>query len=245
MATDQVMPEGKWQFDDAVADAFDDMLARSIPAYNVMRELTGSLAERFLVDGFDVVDLGCSRGAAVEPLVSAWSDCVRRFILVDVSEPMLAAARGRYREQIESGKVEVLNFDLRLGYPVIPEAEPAAPTSSVTLCVLTLQFTPIEYRQRIIQDIYDSTIPGGALLLVEKVLGEGARLHRTFDEEYLNFKRRNKYTEEQIARKKASLEGVLVSQTAAENERMLRSAGFRYVDTYYRWLNFAGWVAVR
>jgi len=240
MTTDATMPEGKWQFDGAVTDAFDDMLARSIPAYNTMRELTARLAERFVVDGTDVVDLGCSRGAAVEPLVLDHR-LVNTFHLVDVAPPMLDAARQRFRNEVQTGQVQVKSLDLRHQYPVPTDV----PSVSVTLAVLTLQFTPIEYRRRIVQNIFDSTLPGGALLLVEKVLGTSAKLHDVFDEEYLNYKRLQRYTEEQITRKKASLEGVLVSMDAAANEAMLRDVGFRTVDTYYRWLNFAGWIAVK
>ena len=36
---DQVMPEGKWEFNQEVTDCFDEMLERSIPAYNDMRDL--------------------------------------------------------------------------------------------------------------------------------------------------------------------------------------------------------------
>jgi tRNA (cmo5U34)-methyltransferase len=42
-----------------------------------------------------------------------------------------------------------------------------------------------------------------------------------------------------------SLEGVLVPVTAAWNEYLLRSAGFSHVDCFWRWMNFAAWVAVK
>ena len=42
-----------------------------------------------------------------------------------------------------------------------------------------------------------------------------------------------------------SLEGVLVPVTAKWNEQLLRSAGFAEVDMFWRWMNFAGWVAVK
>ena len=53
------------------------------------------------------------------------------------------------------------------------------------------------------------------------------------------------YTQEQIERKRLSLEGVLVPVTARWNEEMLRMAGFQQVDTFWRWMNFCGWVAVK
>lgn len=238
MVTDQTLPEGKWVFDAAVTDAFDDMLERSIPAYNVMRDLTRALARRFVRPGTDVLDLGCSRGQALEPLVHHEPSLgVRQYVGVDVSQPMLAAARSRFAPEVADGRVAILDLDLRRAYPSVD--------ASVTLAVLTLMFVPVEHRQRLVQDIYDHTVPGGAVIVVEKVLGSGARLHDIYDAEYLAFKNGNRYTEEQIARKKASLEGVLVSLTADQNVAMLREAGFRTVDGFYRWLNFAGWVAIR
>jgi len=48
-----------------------------------------------------------------------------------------------------------------------------------------------------------------------------------------------------VSRKKESLEGVLVPVTARWNEQMLEEAGFRHVDCFWRWMKFAGWVAVK
>lgn len=238
---DETMPASKWAFDAAVTDAFDDMLERSIPAYNLMRELTTRLAIRFALPDSYIVDLGCSRGSALRPLVDHFTESTDEgmsFLGVDVSEPMLAAARQTFARD---HRVTIREHDLRSGYPTLADGERA----SVTLAVLTLQFTPIEYRQMILSDVYQHTASGGVVLVVEKVLGNTADLHRVFDDEYLSFKARSGYTEEQIARKKASLEGVLVSLDADHNASMLYRAGFRSVDCYYRWLNFAGWVAVK
>jgi tRNA (cmo5U34)-methyltransferase len=64
-------------------------------------------------------------------------------------------------------------------------------------------------------------------------------------DEYYRIKAENAYTQEQISAKRKSLEGVLVPITARWNEEMLKEAGFRSVDCFWRYLNFAGWVAVK
>jgi tRNA (cmo5U34)-methyltransferase len=51
------------------------------------------------------------------------------------------------------------------------------------------------------------------------------------------------YTSEEVERKKLALEGVLVPLTATRNEALLRNAGFQDIDCFWRWMNFAGWVA--
>ena len=68
--------------------------------------------------------------------------------------------------------------------------------------------------------------------------------HNTFDI-YYDLKRANGYTEDQIQRKRLSLDGVLVPLTARWNEEMLRMVGFNEVDCFWRWMNFAGWVAIK
>lgn len=233
---DQTMPEGKWVFDASVTDAFGDMLRRSIPQYDVMRAATFDLGSAFVQDGTDVVDLGCSRGEALDPFVRRFG-ARNRFVGIEVSEPMLDAARANFEGYLTTKVVDLRNFDLRTGYPPV--------RASLTLSILTLQFIPIEHRQRVIQDAYDKTVPGGALIVVEKVLGETAKLDRLFVEKYYDVKRANGYSQDAIDRKRLSLEGVLVPVTARWNVELLRQAGFRQVDCFWRYLNFAGWVAVR
>ena len=239
---DQVMPEGPWQFDGDVTDVFDNMLERSIPQYHVMRRAVLSVSLPFQQTGTEIVDLGCSRGGAIAPFLDTFG-AHNRYYLCDVSEPMLEAARERFKGYLvgpfpgSEGIVRVENFDLRKGYPPV--------FASVTLSVLTLQFTPIEYRQRIVRDVYRHTAPGGAFVLVEKVLGATAELDSLMVDCYYDMKRENGYTEDQIQRKRLSLEGVLVPVTAAWNEELLRMAGFRTVDCFWRWMNFAGWIAVK
>lgn len=230
-------PNGsKWEFDASVTDVFDDMLERSIPQYSVMREAVYELAIRYAQIGTAVVDLGCARGGAIAQLVEKLGSA-NRFVGVETSAPMLSACRERFKEEIAEGYVVVLDLDLRTEYP--------STFASVTLCVLTLQFTPIEHRMQIVHNIYKNTQPGGVLLLVEKVLGNAAELDQAFVETYYDHKKRNGYSNDEIERKRLSLEGVLVPVTAAWNEELLRSAGFARVDCFWRWMNFAGWVALK
>jgi tRNA (cmo5U34)-methyltransferase len=231
-----------WEFDEEVTRVFDDMLERSIPQYDVMRSAVTAVAIRFQQPSTNIVDLGCSRGGAIAPLINKFG-AYNRYYLCDVSEPMLDAAKNRFSGLLENpyggpGIVRIEKFDLREGYP-------ESILASVTLCVLTLQFTPIEYRQRILRDIYLHTTDGGALILVEKVLGATAELDALLVDLYYTHKKEPGYTEDQIQRKRLSLEGKLVPVTAAWNEELLRMAGFRYVDCFWRWANFSGWVAVK
>jgi tRNA (cmo5U34)-methyltransferase len=229
-------PEGRWAFAEEVSRVFDDMLRRSIPQYETMRRLVFEIGRRFVRPGSAIVDLGCSRGEALAPFIEAFGRGAR-YVGVEVSAPMLEACRRRFAREIESGTLSLVDLDLRCSYPNAP--------ASVTLSVLTLQFTPIEHRPRIVQDVYDHTIDGGAFLLVEKVLASSARTDRVLTDLYHELKRTNGYAQEEIERKRLSLEGVLVPVAAGWNEDLLRHAGFREVECVWRWLNFAAWLAIK
>lgn len=242
MSRDTVEQDGRWEFDEEVADSFDDMLSRSIPQYDVMRRAVTDLSVRVL-DSVPsdqtslVVDLGTSRGRAVEELVRRPGGD-ERFVLCELSEPMLAAARHLYEHEIAQGRVSVEKRDLRDDFPKEAPAK-------LFLSVLTLQFIPTNYRQRIVQDIYDTLVPGGAFVLVEKVLGQGATIDEHLVELYHARKHAMGYSQESIERKRQALEGVLVPITAAQNVDLLERAGFRTVDCFWRWMNFGAWVAFK
>ena len=229
--------KSKWEFDKAVTEVFEDMLKRSIPQYPIMRRAVFDLGRGYVKKGTTIVDMGASRGDAIAPFISHFG-AHNHFALLEISEPMLKALDERFRGYIEtSGIVRVIPTDLRHSFPPVK--------ASLILSILTLQFTPIEYRMQILQRAYDALVPGGALIIVEKVLGETAAIDDQMVELYLEMKREGGYSQDEIDRKRASLEGVLVPVSASFNERFISSAGFRQIDCFWRWMNFAGWVAIK
>lgn len=229
-----LQPGQPWVFDGDVADAFDDMLARSIPQYEVMRDLVSELAVEHLAAGELIVDVGCSRGEAL-------ARCLDRFpargIGLEVSDPMRAAATERFAA--EQRDVEVHPWDLRVGLPADLLG------AGTVLAVLTVQFVPIEHRFRLLADCRRALRDGGRFLFVEKVLGQGADADALLTAAYRRHKAAAGYTEDEIVRKAAALEGVLVPVTAAWNEAALREAGFRTIELVWRWGPFAAWCAIR
>ena len=234
---DHVNPSGKWEFNSEVTKVFGDMLSRSIPNYETMRELCFMVGRNFMSEKGVMADIGCSNGLASEKFINAFPNA--DFILTDVSEPMLEACKEKYKS---FAHVVVRNHDLRNG--IFSDGIFSDGYDLIISC-LTLQFTPIEYRQQILQSIYDGLNNGGALILVEKVLGNSAKIDDVLVDEYYNIKREHGYTEELIRNKRKSLEGVLVPLTASFNEYMMRQAGVSKIDCFWRCLNFCAWVAVK
>lgn len=229
---DNVMPGEKWEFTSEVAACFANMLERSIPDYKSMRALTYKAGERFIQPDTLVVDVGCSTGLAVEPFVEKYKN-QNDFLLIDNAPAMVEACRERFRTEpgvtVKAGNL--WNF------------LPLQDKASLVLSILSIQFMPTSYRQKMIADIYDGLTPGGAFIFVEKIVSES--LDDLMVELYYEMKRENGYTEEQIREKRRSLENVLSPLKPEWNVDMLRTAGFSKVDMFWRCLNFCGWIAVK
>lgn len=239
---DNVVPKEKWEFDENVANCFENMLERSIPNYTLMRNSVASLAKSMIYndvikDNFSILDLGCSDGLMIQTLLEKF-DNVGNYVGCDVSYPMLQKAKYRFLDRIINNQVKILNCDLRTNFP--------EGYYDVVTSILSIQFIPIEYRQHIIQTVYDRlSNKNGAFIMVEKVLGNTDKLNQLFVKNYYDMKSDNGYSEEQIERKRLSLEGVLVPVTNDWNIELLKQAGFKQVDVFWRWMNFVGYIAIK
>lgn len=229
---DNVKPGEKWEFTDEVAACFANMLERSIPDYKSMRALTYKAGEKFIQPDTLIVDVGCSTGLAVEPFVERYKD-QNDFLLIDNAPAMVTACKSRFSDvpgvQVKGGNLW--------------EFLPLPDRASLVLAILSIQFMPTAYRQKMICDIYDGLAPGGAFIFVEKITSKS--MDELMVDLYYQMKRENGYTDEQIFDKRRSLENVLSPLKPEWNVDMLRTAGFQKVDMFWRCLNFCGWIAVK
>jgi tRNA (cmo5U34)-methyltransferase len=83
------------------------------------------------------------------------------------------------------------------------------------------------------------------VLLIEKLTSEDTMFNRLFIQHYYDFKRRNGYSEIEIAKKREALENVLIPYRLEENLQLLKETGFRSAEVFFRWYNFCGIVAVK
>tara|TARA_R110002020_G_scaffold177968_3_gene370719 strand:- start:2247 stop:2993 length:747 start_codon:yes stop_codon:yes gene_type:complete len=236
----------RWAFDDKVTDVFEDMLDRSIPQHKVMRETVVSLITNYisLFETGDIYDIGCSRGEMISLLDKNLPGNKYSFTGLEISQPMYDASAARFQK---NENVDIINWDLKMGLPSKGSGIQSFPRENVIAItsVLTLMFVPMEYRQKLLSHIYDKLEKQGMFILVEKVLGSENELNQVMSDSYYQMKRNNGYTEEDITRKKLSLEGVLVPVTTSTNIEMLQTAGFKKIDCFWRWMNFSGFVAIK
>jgi tRNA (cmo5U34)-methyltransferase len=234
-ATGRAVPGG-FRFDADVARVFSDMIARSVPGYAEAVALTGWLAGRFARDGTAVTDLGCSLGATLFACARALAGRDVTLVGVDASAPMLEQARARLAALDLDPAPRLVEGDVRT-----VDLEPA----SLVALNWTLQFVPPDDRAPLLARLHETLVPGGALVLSEKVVDPDPDTQALIDGLHLDFKRHQGYSELEIAAKRTAIEDVLVPETVEAHVARLRGAGFARVAPVARSLNFVTLLAVR
>ena len=225
-----------FNFGKRTAEAFDDMVDRSVPFYAEVQRMIGEIAAEFAVDGTNLYDLGCSTGTtflALDPMVSAGV----RFVGFDSSAEMLQRAKEKLAKARLTHEHELIQADLNQGIQMT--------NASVVILNLTLQFVRPLYRQQLIRSIAGGMREQGCLIIVEKVLPKASMLNRLFIKYYYAFKQRQGYSELEIAQKREALENVLVPYRLEENMELLTSNGFSQCDVFFKWYNFCGLIALK
>lgn len=233
---DPITQSSDFKFDKKVVTVFDDMVTRSVPYYLEIQRMIGELAAEYAREGTVIYDLGCSTGTTLKNMDTTVTVDVK-FIGLDDSAEMLRKCEDNLRSTGISRDLELVNADLNKGVKL-------SNASVVVLC-LTLQFIRPLYRVKLLEEIRAGMLEGGCLILVEKILAEDPGLNRNFIKYYYDFKKRNYYSEMEIAQKREALENVLVPYKLSEDIEMLEAAGFSRTEVFFKWYNFAGLIAFK
>lgn len=225
-----------FRFDETVVSVFPDMIKRSVPGYQAIINMIGELAERYAQEGSVCYDLGSSLGAATLAMRHRIKNRDCRIISVDNSEAMVKRA-----EEILQQDAATLPVELRCEDIVSTRIQQA----SVVVLNFTLQFIPLEERDSLIKRIYDGLLPGGVLILSEKVCFDDPQYQDLMTELHHNFKRANGYSELEISQKRSALEKVLLPESLATHQQRFKQAGFASSDVWFQCLNFASMLAIK
>ena len=234
--TDPLSEHGLFTFDDSVARVFPDMIKRSVPGYATIVSMTGLLAGKYAVAGSALYDLGCSLGASTLAMRQHIQQPDCRIISVDNSSAMLERCQSIIDTDTHETPVTLTCANVQ---------DVVIANASVVVLNFTLQFIPRELRDHVINGIYHGLLPGGMMVLSEKVTFEDPHLDELNIELHHQFKRANGYSELEVARKRSALEHVLLPETLNQHKQRIASAGFNSCDVWFQCFNFASLVALK
>lgn len=221
-----------FKFNKEVADAFDDMVNRSVPFYKGQQKLLATLAVHYHKPGKIIYDLGCATGETLCEISKnkKGKDKVK-MTGIDLSPYMLKIARHKCSDfpDINFVKGDILKADI---------ANPG-----VVILTYVLHFIEIKKREILLSKIFNALEKGGAVLISDKIRCN--ELEKDFNKLHDIFKSENNYSKLEIQQKKKAIENVLNPLTYEENKTMLHDCGFRTVEIFFQHLNFCGFIAIK
>ncbi len=229
-----------FSFDENVVRVFPDMLRRSIPGYNTIIAQSGLLAEYYAAADSRLYDLGCSLGVTAfamrERLGIGNGPKNVRILAVDNSPAMVGECRSILRNHPSEIPIDVICKNIT--DVVITDA-------SVVALNFTLQFVAVEQRLALIRNIYRGLMPGGVLILSEKIRFSDHSQQNLHSRMHEAFKLANGYSELEISQKRMALENILISDTLPEHLNRLKKAGFSSSEVWFQCYNFASIIALK
>lgn len=192
-------PHGTWAFDSATADEFDTIARKNIPNYETVIQKCVHVAESAFPDKKAVIiDVGSATGYTLDRFEEAGFEFVYG---VENSEAMIRHCKNQTRVILSDSFPSHLDFDM-------------------VLANWTLHF--IRERDEYLADIFAHMREGGILILTDKM-----QASPFVHDRYHDFKRAQGLTEEQIQKKQAAIEGVLVPYSLEWYLDTLKGIGFR------------------
>jgi len=223
-------------FNESVANVFPDMIRRSVPGYDNMISLTGLVAQQYAIADSRVYDLGCSLGATTLAMRHHIEQPVQRIVAVDNAYAMTLRCRESVALVKNGPAVDVVCADIR--HVRIERA-------SVVVLNFTLQFIEPAQRLALLKTTYKGMLPGGVLLLSEKICFADEAQQQRMEQLHFAFKKANGYSELEISQKRNALENVLLPDTLTVHQQRLQQAGFRHSELWFRCFNFVSLLAYK
>ena len=228
--------DGAFEFNEAVAAVFPDMLKRSIPGYAASIAGIGTIARQFVTEESRCYDLGCSLGAATLAMRQSISGRDCRILSIDNSSAMIRRCRKIINDDESSIPVDVIAGDVR---------EMKIENASMVVMNYTMQFLPVDDRDQIVEKIFSGMNKGGVFVLSEKVVEQDPVVEKMLVDLHHEQKKRNAYSDSEISRKRAAIVNVLIPENLATHKTRILKSGFSHVGVWLRFFNFVSMVAIK
>ena len=228
---------GDFVFNKQVADVFDDMVVRSIPGYETIVSTIGGFAEKYYRPNSNIYDLGCSLGGVTFEICKQLGERDFNLVAIDNSEAMV--------ERLVEKKTKIGGLENSVKILCEDINDTAIENASVVILNFTLQFLPPKCRSQLIKRIYNALIPGGILVLSEKIVLDDNSLNSLFIDMYHKFKESNGYSELEISQKRLALENILIPEPISVHRSRHVSAGFDSFEVWFQHLNFVSMISLK
>ncbi|MFC1485212.1 carboxy-S-adenosyl-L-methionine synthase CmoA [bacterium] len=225
-----------FNFDDKVANVFENMIQRSVPGYNLITHMTGVLAQNFVKPDTNCYDLGCSLGSSTLAILKNANKKNYKIIAVDNSEAMIKKCKKNIKQSNSNIPVEIILSNIE---------DIEIKKASFVLLNFTLQFLKPEKRLNLIKKIYNGMLPGALFILSEKISFQDKKEEEHQTKMYHMFKKSNGYNDLEISQKRTALENVLIRESLESHFNRLKKAGFSDYYLWFQCLNFCSMIAIK
>ena len=220
-------------------EGFDNHIDSSIRGYSNLLDDVVAFSRYFVEDHTKVVDVGCSTGKLTKMIVG--NNVNRRYahyVGVELAGSFYDDLTDRYNEirqdhpwaLLEWVKGDVVNYEFK--------------NCSLVTSLFTLQFMPKTHRQTMIEKIYNGLNEGGAFIFAEKLMCESAFFQDLLTFNHYDYKRKS-FTPEEIMDKEVKLRDMLKPNTWSELNTMVKDAGFRETQIFWRYHQSVGVIAIK
>jgi tRNA (cmo5U34)-methyltransferase len=229
---------GDFVFDDRVVSVFPDMINRSVPGYGLIVPMIGMLARRYAREHTLMYDLGCSLGAVSIAMRAAVRRPGIKIVAIDSSADMIRRLNETLQDDADPQAPEIQAVQQDIAQTPIDNA-------SVIVLNFTLQFLEPDQREGLLRRIASGLVPGGILILSEKIRFEDEVEQTLQTTWHHDFKKAQGYSELEIAQKRDALENVMKPNSMEQHRDRLKSVGFKRVSPWFQGFNFVSMVAFR
>jgi trans-aconitate methyltransferase len=231
-----------WQRKDTVASYGHSR--QGIPFTEEQFDLVDRVLRAHHVPVRRVLDLGCGDGIATQALLDRYEVDVA--VLVDFSEPMLAAARQRFSPATMD--VQIVNGDL-LGSDWLADVEAKGPYD-VVVSRYAIHHLPDQRKRSLYAEILALLSPGGMFINMEHVKSPTSRYQAAFDQmlvDGIHSLAADQQTKEDVERAYRNRQDAETNILAPVDEQCqwLRDLGYVDVDCFFKALELAAFAGRR
>lgn len=206
----------KWTFENQdVAKGFDRHVREQLPWYELTTSAIGLISRHYIQEGTLVYDIGASTGNISLALQETLQERKAQLVAIEPS----AAMRHEYHGIGELVGMKAEEFQYK--------------PCSLVVMHLTLQFISPSSRRKLLDQLKQVLLPGGAIILLDKFTSNGGYFGMVTYRMTLDAKIKSGATPDQILRKELSLGGV---------QRPLDAEDLQGWHLWFKFGDFCGYV---